>query len=102
MNRSRGAQMSGMDVIEGLSLTDEERLDWLRLIRSTNVGPRTFRLLLDHTGSARDALTALPDFARRGGASRPAHICSREEAETEMEAAREQGVRFIALGEADY
>src|SRR5882757_7947570 len=24
-------------------LTDEQRLDWLRLIRSQNVGPRTFR-----------------------------------------------------------
>jgi DNA processing protein len=25
---------------DGVRLTDEERLDWLRLIRSENVGPR--------------------------------------------------------------
>ena len=45
--------MSGIDGIEGYRLTDEQRLDWLRLIRSENVGPRTFRILLNHTGSAR-------------------------------------------------
>jgi DNA processing protein len=26
---------------DGVRLTDEERLDWLRLIRSENVGPRS-------------------------------------------------------------
>jgi hypothetical protein len=29
-------------------LTDEQRIDWLRLIRSDNVGPRTFRSLINH------------------------------------------------------
>jgi len=94
--------VSRIDIIEGVRLTDEERLDWLRLIRSTNVGPRTFRLLLAHTGSAKSALAVLPDFARRGGASRAARICSREDAESEMQAAQALGVRFVALGEADY
>jgi len=36
-------------------LTDEQRLDWLRLIRSENVGPRTFRALLNRYGGARAA-----------------------------------------------
>ncbi len=52
----------------GVRLTDEQRLDWLRLIRSENVGPRTFRTLLNHFGGARAAIEALPDMARRGGA----------------------------------
>jgi DNA processing protein len=78
------------------------KLDWLRLIRSDNVGPRTFRTLLNHTGGARQALAALPDLARRGGASKPARICSREDAEREMEAAKPLGVTFVALGEPDY
>jgi DNA processing protein len=94
--------MSGLDRTEGIRLTDEQRLDWLRLIRSGNVGPRTFRSLLNHTGSARAALAALPDLARRGGASKTARICSREDAEGEMEAARMFGVRFVALGEPEY
>jgi len=38
------------------NLTDAQRIDWLRLIRSDNVGPRTFRSLIKHFGSARTAL----------------------------------------------
>jgi DNA processing protein len=83
-------------------LTDEERLDWLRLIRSQNVGPRTFHALISHYGQARDALAALPQLARRGGASAPGRICTRAEAEREMAAASAAGVTFVALGEPDY
>jgi predicted Rossmann fold nucleotide-binding protein DprA/Smf involved in DNA uptake len=60
--------MSGQEG-DGVRLTAEQRLDWLRLIRSDNVGPRTFRALVNHYGGARAALAALPDLARRGGAS---------------------------------
>src|SRR5215211_5009376 len=97
-----GNSMSGLDRTEGIHLTDEQRLDWLRLIRSENVGPRTFRSLLNHTGSARAAIAALPDLARRGGASKTARICAREDAEREMQAARKLDVRFVALGEPEY
>jgi DNA processing protein len=86
---------------EPIRLTDEQRLDWLRLIRSQNVGPRTFRALLNHCGGARAALEALPTLARRGGSSAP-QICSREQAEQEIEATRKLGISLVALGEADY
>ena len=85
-----------------MRLSDEQRLDWLRLIRSDNVGPRTFRDLVNHFGGARAALEALPTLARRGGASHPARICSQEEAERELKAARAHGIAFVALGEPDY
>src|SRR5260370_9035084 len=65
-------------------LTDEQRVDWLRLIRSDNVGPRTFRSLVNHFGSARTALQRLPDLARRGGAARPGRLCSDEDARAEV------------------
>ena len=48
-------------------LTDEQRIDWLRLIRSESVGPRTFRTLINRFGGAGAAVDALPDIARRGG-----------------------------------
>jgi DNA processing protein len=83
-------------------LTDEQRLDWLRLIRSENVGPRTFRALLNHFGGARGAITALPDLARRGGAARAIKVCSRADAEHELARAARLGVAFVALGEPDY
>jgi DNA processing protein len=58
-------------------LSDTARIDWLRLIRSDNVGPRTFRSLLYHFGSAGAALDQLPELARRGGADRPAASAAR-------------------------
>jgi DNA processing protein len=86
----------------GVRLTDEQRIDWLRLIRSENVGPRTFRRLLNHFGGARGALEALPDLARRGGAARPSRLFSQAEAERELEAAARLGVTLVALGEPEY
>jgi DNA processing protein len=84
-------------------LTDAQRIDWLRLIRSDNVGPRTFKSLIRHTGSAAAALQALPDLARRGGAAGPARICSHEDAVREIESAhRRFGVTLVADGETGY
>ncbi len=63
------AQGDTVDAITNTTtLTEADRIDRLRLIRSDNVGPRTFRSLVDHFGSARAALERLPELARRGGA----------------------------------
>ncbi len=83
-------------------LSDSERLDRLRLIRSENVGPVTFRQLLARFGSASAALDALPDLARRGGLRRAIRLCPRSSAEREIAAVAEAGGRVIALGDADY
>src|SRR5215468_10156669 len=87
---------------DAVRLSEEQRLDWLCLIRSDNVGPRTFRALVNHYGGARAALAALPDLARRGGASRATRVHSRQDAERELKAAKALGVAFVALGEPDY
>jgi DNA processing protein len=65
-------------------------------------GPRTFRSLINHFGSARTALERLPDMARRGGAARPGRICSEENARTELAASNRHGVSLVAPGEAGY
>ncbi len=87
---------------KAIRLTDAQRFDWLRLIRSENVGPRTFRALINNCGGAGAALDALPDMARRGGATRQIRIATPEEIERELQAARAAGVRFVALGEPEY
>ena len=87
--------------MSGAHLTDEQRLDWLRLIRSENVGPRTFRALVNQFGGASAALEALPDLARRGGRLL-LKVTTRAEAEKEMAAAARLGARFVAMGEPDY
>lgn len=84
-----------------IRLTDRQRIDWLRLARSENVGPRTFRELINLYGGAAQALEALPELSRRGGL-RSIRVATREEAEREMALAARIGVRFVALGESDY
>ncbi|HEY0293229.1 MAG TPA: DNA-processing protein DprA [Hansschlegelia sp.] len=81
-------------------LGDEQRIAWLRLIRSENVGPHTFRSLVNHFGGAVAALEALPELARRGG--RSGVICPRARAEDEIAEIVARGARLIALGEPDY
>lgn len=90
-----------MDV-QTKTLSSAARLDWLRLIRSENVGPRTFFRLLERYGSASAALAALPELARRGGRSRPIVVCPRAEAERELEAAQELGAAVLAAIEPGY
>ena len=98
MSDRKGNKVSGQSV----RLTDEQRIDWLRLIRSPNIGPRTFRSLVNHFGGARAALEALPSLAQRGGASGAPQICPREDAVRELALAHKFGVTFVALGEPDY
>ncbi|MGP9811127.1 DNA-processing protein DprA [Rhodopseudomonas sp. NSM] len=83
-------------------LTEAQRIDWLRLIRADNVGPRTFRSLINHFGSARAALERLPDLARRGGAARAGRIPGEDEARREIEGGRRLGVELVAPGEPGY
>jgi DNA processing protein len=87
---------------KGIALTDRQRLAWLRLIRSDNVGPATFRDLINHFGSAEMALEALPELSRRGGSTRPVRVASREEALSELDIAQRFGARFVGIGEPDY
>ena len=84
----------------GAALTDAQRLDWLRLLRTDNVGPATFRQLLNRFGSADAALDALPGLLKRTG--KPLRITTRTEAEDEMAGMARYGARLVASGEPDY
>jgi DNA processing protein len=86
----------------GTHLSDTERLNRLRLIRSDNIGPRTFNALIRHCGDAATALERLPELARRGGAARQARICSEKDARAELEACSKLGINLIAPGESFY
>lgn len=86
----------------GVALTDRQRLNWLRLIRSDNVGPATFRDLINHFGSAETAISQIPELSRRGGSARAIRVASIDEAERELEAAQRIGAQFVGIGEPDY
>ncbi|MEM7214257.1 MAG: DNA-processing protein DprA [Pseudomonadota bacterium] len=84
------------------ALNDDQRLNWLRLIRSQNVGPATFRDLISHYGTAELALEAIPELAKRGGAAAKIKVFSRDDAEREMALARHYGAHFLGIGEPEY
>lgn len=86
----------------GVALSERQRLAWLRLIRSDNVGPATFRDLINHFGSAETAIEQLPELSRRGGAARAIRVASIAEAERELEVAAKFGAVFTGIGEPDY
>ena len=44
-----------------------EQIARLRLIRTRNIGPMTYGLLMRRYGSATDAMAATPAVAKRGG-----------------------------------
>ncbi len=94
-------RLSGFEENSG-RLSDQERIDWLRLIRSENVGPITFYQLINRYGSAANALEALPALSRKGGSGKPARICTTAQAEAELEHAQRSGTHIIAFGEAEY
>ena len=77
---------------------EQEKLDWLRLIRSQNVGPITFWKLLAKYGSAGKALKALPELAKRGGRKLQAFPLT--DARKEYQALQKIGgfLRLVGLG----
>ena len=83
-------------------LDDGQRLAWLMLMRSENVGPVLFYQLVDHFGSAQAALQALPHLSRRGGRKKPVRLYPREAAERELERLHELDARLVARGERGY
>ncbi|MBY0430296.1 MAG: DNA-protecting protein DprA, partial [Rhodospirillales bacterium] len=87
---------------EQRNLSTAERLDWLRLIRSENVGPITFFRLLERFGSAKAALDALPSLARKGGRAKPIRIATLAQAKTELEANAKLGAHLVAAVEPGY
>ena len=81
--------------------TEEERLDWLRLLRSRRVGIATFYRLLDEHGSAAEALKALPAIASKAGLTKYT-AATREFAECEFKAGKQIGAHLICRGEDRY
>ncbi len=80
---------------------EDERLDWLRLLRSRRVGIATFARLLREHGSARAALRILPEVARAAGVQ-DYTPCPEGVALAEYRAGIAKGARLLLKGEAAY
>jgi len=80
---------------------DVDGLARLRLIRTSSIGPVTYRQLLARFGSPQAAIDAIPDLARRGGGRVP-RIPSLAEIEREVTATAALGGQYLLLGRQDY
>lgn len=81
--------------------TEDDRLSWLRLIRSRRVGVVTFWRLLEEYGSARAALLALPEVARAAGVE-GYEPCPEGVVLAERKAGRAAGAQLLCRGEPAY
>ncbi len=83
-------------------LDEKERLAWLRLIRTENIGPITFYQLVERFGSAAEALDALPELSKRGGRKKPLTPPPEADIEKEYNSIVKMGGKIITVMDAAY
>ncbi len=80
----------------------KEKMSWLRLSRTENVGPVTFYRLIEAYGTASKALEALPELAKRGGRAKPLSAPPLSQVEREYQALKKFGGDILCAGEEAY
>lgn len=78
-----------------------DQFDRLRLIRSPNIGPVSYRQLIMRFGTATAALAALPDLVMRGGGNK-AVLADARSVEQEIAATGALGASYMFVDEPDY
>ncbi len=81
---------------------EKEKINWLRLIRSENIGPRTFHGLISLFGSATKALDNVGEMSVKGGRKTPIKLCSESSAVKELESCQKIGANILTSYENKY
>lgn len=81
-------------------LTQIEAFARIRLLRSPNIGPVSYRQLLARCGTAIAALEALPDLGSRG--KRQYRAASKGQVEDEIAGVKSAGARYLFHDQPDY
>jgi DNA processing protein len=83
-------------------MNENNIIDWLRLIRSENIGTKTFHNLVDIYGNPTKALDAIPELAKKGGRAKNINICSKESAIKELEQIEKYGAKLVCEFDHNY
>lgn len=83
-------------------MSEAEKLAWLQLSRTNNIGPVTFYRLIDAYGSAIKALEILPELSKRGGRKKPLKPAPWGKIEKEYARLRKNGGNIITAAEEGY
>ncbi|WP_420861076.1 DNA-processing protein DprA [Algirhabdus cladophorae] len=81
--------------------TEDDRVAWLRLLRSRRVGVSTFYRVLGEHGTAQAALKALPEVAAAAGVT-GYKTCPEGVVRAEMQAAKMAGAQLLCRGDKNY
>ncbi|ANY20384.1 hypothetical protein A6F68_01874 [Tsuneonella dongtanensis] len=81
-------------------IAQEEAFARIRLLRSPNIGPVSYRQLLARFGSAQAAIEALPDLAQRGGRAYVA--AAPERIAEEISQVRRASAKYLFHDQPDY
>ncbi|MFM9829028.1 MAG: DNA-processing protein DprA [Sphingomonas sp.] len=82
-------------------MVDSDAANQLRLIRSANIGPVTYRQLLARFGTAAAALEAVPMLAARGGGRAPV-LADAAAIRREMAQVERLGARYLFVDDRTY
>jgi DNA processing protein len=83
-------------------LSEKDQINWLRLARTHNIGPKTFFKILSLFNSLEEAINNVPHFARRGGAKKPVEALAVELAEKEILITQKNGAQIIPFCDENY
>ena len=83
-----------------MSLSEED-LAHIRLARTKGIGPLTFQMLLQKYGSARDALAAYPELAKRR-TNRNVDLYSKRDLEIEVKRTEAFGAKFLLSSDENF
>ena len=83
-------------------MPSDHDVDRLRLIRTTGVGPITYRRLIQRYRSPTAALNAVPHLVHAGGGSTPPTPPTAVDARRELEAVAALGGRLLFVDDPDY
>lgn len=83
-------------------LSNQGKLDWLRLARTPHIGPVTFAQLINKFESAGEALAALPELSKRTGRKTPLTPPPEADIIAEIDATEQYGAAILCACEDDY
>ncbi len=83
-------------------VSTQEKIDWIRLTRSENIGRSLFFNLIKIFGSVQEALDKVVDFAKQGGLGRSIKLCEKVEAEKELNETTKFGAEILIFNEKKY
>lgn len=84
------------------SLSNADRINWIRLSRSRNIGRTTLLNLIKIFDNVEDAINNVGNYSLQGGLSRPIELASFKSAQQELEECHKLNAQIICFNEEKY